>query len=149
MATTFNAFTRAMIFHCNGVCRSDCERAVASQSPYKWQAILGAYAGLGAVISMVPHIVLEEIGAPYERQLVNLAQGEHKSDAYLNSWKSAGTCRRWHGTHGKRRHLDLSGKAIPGKTAVVRWHNRRSTLLINDGVVREHRSYDVCVCYPA
>jgi glutathione S-transferase len=26
--------------------------------------------------SMVPHIVLEEIGTPYERQLVNLAQGE-------------------------------------------------------------------------
>ena len=24
--------------------------------------------------SLVPHIVLEEIGAPYERQLVNLAQ---------------------------------------------------------------------------
>ena len=33
--------------------------------------------------SVVPHIVLEEIGAPYERQLVNLAQGEHKSVAYL------------------------------------------------------------------
>jgi glutathione S-transferase len=26
--------------------------------------------------SLVPHIVLEEIGAPYERQLVNLAQGD-------------------------------------------------------------------------
>jgi len=33
--------------------------------------------------SMVPHIVLEEIGAPYERRLVNLAQGEHKGSAYL------------------------------------------------------------------
>jgi glutathione S-transferase len=33
--------------------------------------------------SMVPHIVLEEIGTPYQRQLVNLARGEHKSDAYL------------------------------------------------------------------
>jgi hypothetical protein len=32
--------------------------------------------------SVVPHIVLEEIGAPYERQLVNLAQGEHKSVAF-------------------------------------------------------------------
>src|SRR5262249_15214252 len=41
MATTFNAFTRATISHCNGVCRSDCERAVGSQSPYKWHAILG------------------------------------------------------------------------------------------------------------
>lgn len=33
--------------------------------------------------SAVPHIVLEEIGAPYERRLVNFTQGEHKSDAYL------------------------------------------------------------------
>jgi glutathione S-transferase len=33
--------------------------------------------------SVIPHIILEEIGAPYERQLVNLAKGEHKSGAYL------------------------------------------------------------------
>jgi glutathione S-transferase len=33
--------------------------------------------------SIIPHITLEEIGAPYERKLVNLAKGEHKSDAYL------------------------------------------------------------------
>jgi hypothetical protein len=33
--------------------------------------------------SVIPHIVLEEIGTPYQRQLVNLAQGEHKSDTYL------------------------------------------------------------------
>src|SRR5215470_2182391 len=33
--------------------------------------------------SVVPHITLEEIGAPYERALVNLAKGEHKGDAYL------------------------------------------------------------------
>jgi glutathione S-transferase len=33
--------------------------------------------------SVIPHITLEEIGAPYERELVNLAKGEHKSDAYL------------------------------------------------------------------
>jgi glutathione S-transferase len=33
--------------------------------------------------SVVPHIVLEEIGAPYERQLVDFAQGEHKGAAYL------------------------------------------------------------------
>ena len=32
---------------------------------------------------MIPHITLEEIGAPYERKLINLAKGEHKSDAYL------------------------------------------------------------------
>jgi glutathione S-transferase len=33
--------------------------------------------------SVIPHITLEEIGAPYDRKLVNLATGEHKSDAYL------------------------------------------------------------------
>ena len=30
MATTFDAFTRATISHCNGVCRSDCELTVGS-----------------------------------------------------------------------------------------------------------------------
>jgi hypothetical protein len=29
MATTFNAFTRATISHCNGVYRTDCERAAS------------------------------------------------------------------------------------------------------------------------
>lgn len=33
--------------------------------------------------SMVPHILLEEIGAPYERVLVDRAQNAHKSPAYL------------------------------------------------------------------
>jgi len=33
--------------------------------------------------SVIPHITLEEIGAPYERELINLAKGEHKSNAYL------------------------------------------------------------------
>ena len=30
--------------------------------------------------SVIPHIALEELGAPYERKLINLAKGEHKSD---------------------------------------------------------------------
>jgi glutathione S-transferase len=33
--------------------------------------------------SMVPHIVLEELGVPYERVLVDRTQGAHKSPAYL------------------------------------------------------------------
>ncbi|MGE4242895.1 glutathione S-transferase family protein [Ramlibacter sp.] len=33
--------------------------------------------------SMIPHIVLEEIGAPYERVLVDRAAGEHKRPDYL------------------------------------------------------------------
>jgi glutathione S-transferase len=33
--------------------------------------------------SVVPHIVLEEIGVPYQRQFVDMARGEHKRAAYL------------------------------------------------------------------
>lgn len=33
--------------------------------------------------SMVPHILLEEIGAPYERVLVDRTQNAHKTPAYL------------------------------------------------------------------
>src|SRR5262245_64622421 len=41
MATTFNVFTIATISHCNGVRRSDCERAVGPQraNPSKIQVI--------------------------------------------------------------------------------------------------------------
>ena len=31
--------------------------------------------------SVIPHIILEEIGVPYERRLVSLAKGEHKGVA--------------------------------------------------------------------
>ncbi len=33
--------------------------------------------------SFTPHVLLHEIGAPFELHLVNRAQGEHKSPAYL------------------------------------------------------------------
>ena len=33
--------------------------------------------------SVIPHVTLEEIGAPYELKLINLAKGEHKGAAYL------------------------------------------------------------------
>ena len=33
--------------------------------------------------SLAPHIVLEELGAPYELALVDRAAGAHKSPAYL------------------------------------------------------------------
>lgn len=33
--------------------------------------------------AMIPHILLEELGAPYERVLVDRAAGAHKSPAYL------------------------------------------------------------------
>ena len=34
--------------------------------------------------SVIPHITLEEIGVPYERELINLAKGEHKREPYLS-----------------------------------------------------------------
>jgi glutathione S-transferase len=46
--------------------------------------------------SVIPHITLEEIRVPYQRKLINLAKGEHKTDAYFedqSSWKGAGTFR--------------------------------------------------------
>ena len=33
--------------------------------------------------SVIPHVTLEEIGAPYELKFINLAKGEHKGAAYL------------------------------------------------------------------
>src|ERR1700737_3247908 len=92
--------------------------------------------------SVVPHIVLEEIGAPCERQVVNLAQGEHKSGAYLKI-----------NPHGKGPALAVDGmvltenvailtylaKRFPETQSVTSEHNRRSALHINDGVVCEHR----------
>jgi glutathione S-transferase len=36
-----------------------------------------------ATAAMIPHIVLEELGVPYERVFVDRAQDEHKQPAYL------------------------------------------------------------------
>ena len=58
--------------------------------------------------SVVPHIVLEEIGAPYQRQLVNFAQGEHKSAAYLKI-----------NPHGKVPALAVDGTVITENVAIL------------------------------
>src|SRR5262249_4067857 len=50
MATPFNAFTRATISHCNGVCRSDCERQWVRKEHISGKSSSPPYAGLGAVI---------------------------------------------------------------------------------------------------
>src|SRR5262249_24887578 len=44
------AFTRATISHCNGVCRSDCERQWVRKEHISGKASSPPYAGLGAVI---------------------------------------------------------------------------------------------------
>jgi glutathione S-transferase len=58
--------------------------------------------------SLVPHIVLEEIGAPYERRLVNLAQGEHKGEAYLKI-----------NPHGKVPALAVDGTILTENVAIL------------------------------
>jgi len=60
---------------------------------------------------VVPHIALEEIGAPYERQLVNLAQGEHKSGAYLKI-----------NPHGKVPALAVDGMVLTENVAILTFH---------------------------
>jgi glutathione S-transferase len=63
---------------------------------------------------MVPHIVLEEIRAPYERHLVNLAQGEHKSGGYLKI-----------NPHGKVPTLAVDGMILTENLAILIYLARR------------------------
>jgi glutathione S-transferase len=58
--------------------------------------------------SVIPHITLEEIGAPYERKLINLAKGEHKSDAYLKI-----------NPHGKVPALSVDGGVFTENVAIL------------------------------
>jgi glutathione S-transferase len=58
--------------------------------------------------SMVPHVALEEIGASYELKLINLARGEHKSDAYLQI-----------NPHGKVPALSIDGKVLTENVAIL------------------------------
>jgi glutathione S-transferase len=78
--------------------------------------------------SVVPHIVLEEIGAPYERQVVNLAQGEHKSGAYLKI-----------NPHGKVPALSVDGMVLTENVAILTYLAKRfpETQLLPRGIVEE------------
>ncbi len=58
--------------------------------------------------SVIPHIALEEIGAPYERKLINLAKGEHKSDAYLKI-----------NPRGKVPALSINGNVLTENVAIL------------------------------
>ena len=76
--------------------------------------------------SMVPHIVLEETGAAYERRLVSLAEGEHKSDAYLKI-----------NPHGKVPALRVGDTVLTENVAILTYLARRfpeARLLPRDAV---------------
>ncbi len=64
--------------------------------------------------SVVPHMVLEEIGLPYERRLVDFAQGEHKSAGYLKI-----------NPHGKVPALAVDGTVITENVAILTYLARR------------------------
>ena len=80
--------------------------------------------------SMVPHIVLEEIGTPYQRQLVNLARGEHKGDAYLKI-----------NSHGKVPALAVDNTVLTENVAILTYLARRfpEAHLLPDGAIEEAR----------
>lgn len=58
--------------------------------------------------SVVPHIVLEEIGAPYERRIVDFTTGEHKSLPYLKI-----------NPHGKVPALAVDGAVLTENVAIL------------------------------
>jgi glutathione S-transferase len=64
--------------------------------------------------SVIPHITLEEIGAPYDRKLVNLATGEHKSDAYLRI-----------NPRGKVPALSIDGNILTENVAILTYLAKR------------------------
>src|SRR6202022_675965 len=78
--------------------------------------------------SVVPHIVLEEIGAPCERQVVNLAQGEHKSGAYLKI-----------NPHGKVPALAVDGMVLTENVAILTYLAKRfpETQLLPRSIIEE------------
>ena len=80
--------------------------------------------------SSVPHIVLEEIGATYERQLVNLAQGEHKGEAYLKI-----------NPHGKVPALDVGGTVLTENIAILTYLAKQfpEAQLLPPGTIEEAR----------
>src|SRR4029077_13131028 len=80
--------------------------------------------------SMVPHIVLEEIGTPYQRQLVDLTRGEHKSDAYLKI-----------NPHGKVPALAVDDTVLTENVAILTYLAKRfpEAQLLPDGVIEQAR----------
>jgi len=80
--------------------------------------------------SVIPHIVLEEIGASYERQLVNLAKGEHKADAYLKI-----------NPRGKVPALMVDGNVLTENVAILTYLAKQfpEARLLPQGTIEESR----------
>jgi glutathione S-transferase len=80
--------------------------------------------------SLIPHITLEEIGAPYERTLINLAKGEHKSDAYLKI-----------NPHGKVPALSVNGNVLTENVAILTYLGKQfpDARLLPQGLSEEAR----------
>jgi glutathione S-transferase len=88
--------------------------------------------------SVVPHVVLEEIGTQYERQLVNLAQGEHKGEAYLRI-----------NPHGKVPALAVHGTVLTENVAILTYLARQfpEAPLLPQGTIEEARCTSMMVWF--
>jgi glutathione S-transferase len=88
--------------------------------------------------SVVPHVVLEEIGTQYERQLVNLAQGEHKGGAYLRI-----------NPHGKVPALAVHGTVLTENVAILTYLARQfpEAPLLPQGTIEEARCTSMMVWF--
>lgn len=80
--------------------------------------------------SVVPHIVLEEIGAPYKRQFVDFTKGEHKSAAFLQI-----------NPHGKVPALAVNSTIISENVAILTYLAKRypQAGLLPDDMIEEAR----------
>jgi glutathione S-transferase len=80
--------------------------------------------------SVVPHIVLEEIEAPYKIQLVDFAQGEHKSASYLKI-----------NPHGKVPALAVDGMVLTENVAILAYLAKKfpQARLLPQGIIEEAR----------
>ena len=88
--------------------------------------------------SVIPHIVLEEIGTPYERQLVNLTQGEHKSGTYLKI-----------NPRGKVPALMVDGNVLTENVAILTYLAEQfpEARLLPQGTIEESRCISTMAWY--
>jgi glutathione S-transferase len=79
-------------------------------------------------------MVLEEVGASYERQLVNFARGEHKSDVYLKI-----------NPHGKVPALAVDGTVLTENVAILTYLARQfpHARLLPQSIIEEARCISI------
>src|SRR5580692_3812188 len=90
--------------------------------------------------SVIPHITLEEIRVPYQRKLINLAKGEHKTDAYLKI-----------NPHGKVPALCVDGNVLTENVAILTYLAKQfsDARLLPQNLLEEARCLSTMAWYAA